>query len=228
MIALAALLVAMAAPAAALTKVRVDVYAEGLCPYCIEFTQTKLAELFKTGLSKIAEIDFIASGNARAGDDGEITCQHGPNECNLNRAISCAIANAPSQDNWFTFVECLEGKAKKDRDVDAPSAAGQCAAKAGILASRVLDCYHGAQGDTLLRLALERTESLVPKQRWVPWVVVNGIPLFDDFDNVATFVCAAYTGTPKPAFCLHPPPPDPSKPLRAPVSRRADPAVAAQ
>jgi hypothetical protein len=51
----------------------------GLCPYCIEFTRTKLADLFKTGLAAITELDFIPSGNARLRDDGSIACQHGPN-----------------------------------------------------------------------------------------------------------------------------------------------------
>lgn len=55
----------------------------------------------------------------------------------------------------------------------------------------------GTLGDYLQRHALERTASLVPRHRWVPWVVVNGIPLFDDFENVATFICAAYGGYPK-------------------------------
>jgi interferon gamma-inducible protein 30 len=58
-------------------------------------------------------------------------------------------------------------------------------------------CGTGPLGDTLQRRALERTESLVPPHKWVPWVVVNGIPLFDDFDNVATFICAAFNGYPK-------------------------------
>jgi len=37
----------------------------------------------------------------------------------------------------------------------------------------------------------------------VPWVLVNGVPLLDDFENVATFICAAYSGYPKCVFaCL--------------------------
>jgi hypothetical protein len=54
--------------------------------------------------------------------------------------------------------------------------------------------FTGAQGDALERAALDRTLALRPKQRWVPWVVVNDVPLFDDFENLQTFVCAAYAG----------------------------------
>jgi interferon gamma-inducible protein 30 len=52
-------------------------------------------------------------------------------------------------------------------------------------------------GEFLQRRAVERTAALSPKQQWVPWVLVNGVPLFDDFDNVSTFICAAYPGYPK-------------------------------
>lgn len=52
----------------------------------------------------------------------------------------------------------------------------------------------GPLGAGLARRAFERTRALRPRQRWVPWVLVNGVPLFDDFANVATFVCAAYAG----------------------------------
>jgi interferon gamma-inducible protein 30 len=51
----------------------------------------------------------------------------------------------------------------------------------------------GALGDTLQRLAKERTASLQPPHQYVPWVVVNGIPLGDDYENVQTYICAAYT-----------------------------------
>jgi hypothetical protein len=50
----------------------------------------------------------------------------------------------------------------------------------------------GELGNALQRVARERTESLKPDHDFVPWVVVNGVPLFEDFDNVKLYICAAY------------------------------------
>jgi interferon gamma-inducible protein 30 len=55
----------------------------------------------------------------------------------------------------------------------------------------------GSLGGYLTRRAIERTRSLVPAQKWVPWVLVNGVPLFEDGKNLSTFICAAYNGYPK-------------------------------
>lgn len=57
-------------------------------------------------------------------------------------------------------------------------------------------CLHlpwltGQLGDSLQRLAAQRTASLKPAHQWVPWVVVNGIPLLDDDENVSDVPCRA-------------------------------------
>lgn len=52
----------------------------------------------------------------------------------------------------------------------------------------------GELGKSLQRLAAERTQSLKPPHQYVPWVVVNGIPLLEDVDNVMKYICVAYTG----------------------------------
>ncbi|KAI8465341.1 MAG: gamma interferon inducible lysosomal thiol reductase-domain-containing protein [Monoraphidium minutum] len=202
-------------------RVRVEFYGEALCPYCIKFTLTQLSSIFENGLAEIVELEYIPAGNARLSDDGAIACQHGQNECDLNRAIACGLAQAPDQADWFPFLHCLEAKADEgDKDVDVSAVVHACAPRGGLVPSRVMDCYSGPMGDFLQRRAVERTASLNPEHKWVPWVVVNGIPLFDDFENVETFICAAYGGYPKPKYCLRPPPPDPS--LRAGVTRAGE------
>lgn len=54
-----------------------------------------------------------------------------------------------------------------------------------------LPCLAGQLGDSLQRLAAQRTASLKPAHQWVPWVVVNGIPLLDDDENVSDVPCRA-------------------------------------
>lgn len=59
---------------------------------------------------------------------------------------------------------------------------------------RSLSVATGQLGDSLQRLAAQRTASLKPAHQWVPWVVVNGIPLLDDDENVSTgFFCCCCT-----------------------------------
>jgi hypothetical protein len=41
----------------------------------------------------------------------------------------------------------------------------------------------------LQQLAAQRTASLQPPHRWVPWVTVNGIPLLDDIDSIQRYIC---------------------------------------
>jgi interferon gamma-inducible protein 30 len=41
----------------------------------------------------------------------------------------------------------------------------------------------------LQQLAAQRTASLKPPHRWVPWVTVNGIPLLDDVDSIQRYIC---------------------------------------
>jgi len=53
--------------------------------------------------------------------------------------------------------------------------------------------FAGQLGSALQGLAGERTSSLKPAHQYVPWVVVNGIPLLDDMDNLLKYICVAYT-----------------------------------
>ncbi|XP_059431116.1 gamma-interferon-responsive lysosomal thiol protein-like isoform X2 [Corylus avellana] len=39
------------------------------------------------------------------------------------------------------------------------------------------------------------TNSLEPPHEYVPWVVVNGEPLYEDYENFVSYICKAYKGT---------------------------------
>jgi hypothetical protein len=63
----------------------------------------------------------------------------------------------------------------------------------------------GKLGATLQRLAAERTAALQPPHEYVPWVVVNGVPLLGDDANLAR-VCRNTSNAPRdaqhyPAHC---------------------------
>ncbi|ONK77196.1 uncharacterized protein A4U43_C02F4080 [Asparagus officinalis] len=44
-----------------------------------------------------------------------------------------------------------------------------------------------------LRYAAQ-TDALQPPHEFVPWVVVNGKPLYDDYKNFEAYICKAYDG----------------------------------
>ncbi|KAI3948303.1 hypothetical protein MKW92_024169 [Papaver armeniacum] len=44
------------------------------------------------------------------------------------------------------------------------------------------------------------TGALNPPHKYVPWVTVNDVPLFDDYRNFQTYVCNAYQGS-RPTAC---------------------------
>ncbi len=62
------------------------------------------------------------------------------------------------------------------------------------LTSQAHHCATGPHGDELIIAAAKRTAALEPPHQYVPWVVVNGIPLGDAAAELAAIVCAAYDG----------------------------------
>jgi interferon gamma-inducible protein 30 len=132
-----------------------------------------------------------------------VRCQHGPAECRLDRMINCATHLHPGQAHWLPFVTCLEGAEGGAEGMEG--AVEGCAAKAGLDAAAIHTCAEGPQGDALERAAAEETAALCPPHRWVPWVVVNGIPLGEDLDSLWRYICVAYTGQ-RPEACFAPPP----------------------
>lgn len=46
------------------------------------------------------------------------------------------------------------------------------------------------------------TNALQPPHQYVPWVVVDGQPLYEDYENFISYVCKGYTGTEMPKACI--------------------------
>lgn len=53
----------------------------------------------------------------------------------------------------------------------------------------ILDCTNGPMGEKLHMEAYEQTQKLFPKKTWVPWVVVEGIPMYDFHNALTRAVC---------------------------------------
>eukprot|EP00271_Cylindrocystis_brebissonii_P011811 TRINITY_DN29770_c0_g1_i1.p1 TRINITY_DN29770_c0_g1~~TRINITY_DN29770_c0_g1_i1.p1 ORF type:complete len:280 (+),score=63.59 TRINITY_DN29770_c0_g1_i1:53-892(+) len=177
-------------------KVKVELFEESLCPYCSAFIQNELQDLYASPLFEIVDLKIIPYGNAKIAPDDSIVCQHGPPECVGNLIESCAIALYPDVTEWFPFIRCLAsaGLALEDK-------AEACAEKAAIPFKPLEECYTSSLGDKLVRENGAYTDSLEPAHSYVPWLVVDGKPAFDDYDQVAALVCEAYQGNDTPPGC---------------------------
>lgn len=181
--------------------VEVDFYSETLCPYCANLTRFGLSEIFNTGVSDIADFRYIPWGNAHYDDStSSITCQHGAVECEFNKLMSCVIDMRPKQDDWFGFLKCVEDHLFSG-DQDLANVTKACAPEADVDPVDLLKCYNSPRADELQLKAMEETKSLVPPHEWVPWVVVNGVPIRDLSHNLLELICAAYMGHSKPKRC---------------------------
>eukprot|EP00897_Mesotaenium_endlicherianum_P003648 jgi/Mesen1/3310/ME000191S02445 len=179
-------------------KVEVVLYEEALCPYCCNFVQSGLKDLFTSGLISIVNLRLVPYGNAQIAPDGSIACQHGEVECTMNLVESCAIHLAPSNTSqWFFFIECLDETAPRTLMLDSVPA---CAARVGIQLAALQACYTGPLGDQLVRANAAETDALDPPHQYVPWLTINGVPAYENYANVAQLVCNAYKG-PKPDAC---------------------------
>ncbi|XP_057954276.1 gamma-interferon-responsive lysosomal thiol protein [Malania oleifera] len=183
--------------ASAAQKVSLGLYYESLCPYSANFIVNYIAKIFQNGLFSIIDLNLVPFGNAKIGPSSTIDCQHGPSECLLNTVEACAINIWPDLNEHFTFIYCIESLVL---EYNYPQWI-KCFEKLGMDPKPIADCYNSGYGKELeLRYAAE-TNTLQPPHEYVPWVVVNGRPLYQDYENFVRYVCEAYNGTTLPEAC---------------------------
>jgi len=164
-------------------KLKLTLLYESLCPGCQGFVKDTLyPQVWKLGRNFI-DLELVPYGNARhtPGKDGtyNITCQHGANECKVNKLHSCVIQQLVDSSRWFPFIYCMEDALSKQEDPDA--ATKKCYAQQGITDSdqnKINECAQGPQGDQLQKVAADRTDAITPdKHKFVPWILINGVSL---------------------------------------------------
>ncbi|GJX05172.1 gamma-interferon-inducible lysosomal thiol reductase-like protein [Tanacetum coccineum] len=185
-------------PVTEVEKVQVSVYYESLCPYCENFIVNYLIDMFTKGIDAIADVKLFPYGNAKVSSNGNITCQHGENECLLNTIEACAINTWPDAHVHFPFVFCVErylyfGKFDKWES---------CFEELSLDPTPVKECYSSGYGNQLELQYADVTNSLKPPRKYVPWVIVDGKPLYDDYIYIVNKTCSVYKGPTLPKACL--------------------------
>ncbi|KAL8057616.1 hypothetical protein ABFX02_04G195000 [Erythranthe guttata] len=178
-------------------KVSFEIYYETLCPYCSNLIVNYLGKLFDSDLLSITDFKLIPYGNAKIKPNGTITCQHGEWECILNTVEACAIDAWPDVNTYFPFVYCVESLVYEHNYTYWET----CFEKLSLDPSPVAACYNGERGKELILGYAAVTQALEPPHKYVPWVVVDGEPLYDDYRNFVSYICKAYKGTANPSAC---------------------------
>ncbi|CAM8967599.1 unnamed protein product [Rhodiola kirilowii] len=179
-------------------KVSLVLYYETLCPYCSNFIVNYLDKLFADDeLIEIVDLKLVPYGNAKISSNGTIICQHGNWECVLNTIETCAIDVLPSLKEHFPFIYCVETLVYQHQYTEWT----QCFDKLGVDPKPIMECYNNGRGTELELQYAAETGSLQPPHKYVPWVTVNGEPLYDDYENFVAYICKAYKGSTAPNTC---------------------------
>ncbi|XP_009590102.1 gamma-interferon-responsive lysosomal thiol protein-like isoform X2 [Nicotiana tomentosiformis] len=172
-------------------KVSLTLYYESLCPYCSNFIVNYLPKIFKNGLIDVVDLKLVPWGNTKLQANNTFKCQHGPAECFLDTLEACAIDAWPDLNEHFPFIYCVESLVYHKNYTQWET----CFEKLNLKAKLVKDCVGSGRGKELeLRYAAE-TNALQPPHKYVPWVVVDGQPLYDDYRDFISYICKAYKGT---------------------------------
>ena len=184
-------------------RVKISVYYEVLCPDSKAFVTEQLYEnVFNTSLAQSVIFDLVPYGKAQTSKQNgqyKFTCQHGPRECIGNMMHACSIqlfGNLAS----VPFVNCM----MKERNPDKH--AQQCATQTGLDWTKIQQCQ-SSNGPELLAAMGDRTHSLQPAMKFVPWITFND--QFSEQDqaealvNLRGVICSKLPGTQagKPPGC---------------------------
>jgi len=191
-------------------KVKLTLLYESLCPYCAQFILEVLAPAMPQ-LTSIMEMEWIPYGNANERNDSgtwSFQCQHGPEECLLNKYYSCALYYI-GNDTQLTFdwMVCMENQTANLGKQPAEALAF-CYAKHSIPATtqkQISTCQTGAQGIALEHQYAVYTDNVWPtSHEYVPWILINGVSTFHVQNlqgNLISAICTLYQGPLNPDAC---------------------------
>ncbi|KFK43005.1 hypothetical protein AALP_AA1G067000 [Arabis alpina] len=180
------------------SKVSLGLYYESLCPYCSAFIVNHLVKLFEDDLISIVDLHLSPWGNTKLRPDNvTVVCQHGAFECFLDTVEACAIDAWPKLSDHFPFIFCIESLVT-ERKYDQWET---CYEKLNLDSRPITDCLESGHGNKLQLQYAAETNALQPPHKYVPWVVVDGQPLYEDYEEFISYICKAYKGNKTPSVC---------------------------
>ncbi|EPS59926.1 hypothetical protein M569_14879, partial [Genlisea aurea] len=180
-------------------RVSLSLYYESLCPYCADFIVNKLSKIFQNRLIDVVDLRLIPWGNTHILPNSTWACQHGADECFLDVVDACAIRVWPEWTH-FRFIHCVERLHLMGKHTEWRS----CFTTLALDPTPLYNCYNYGLGYRLEKQYADETFALNPPHRFVPWVVVDGLPLQQDYQNFISYICKAYKGSSLPSACANP------------------------
>ncbi|CAO1408492.1 unnamed protein product [Diamesa tonsa] len=155
---------------ACVSKVKVDIFYESLCPDSIRFIADQLRPNYPE-LKQHLQINFIPFGKSSSflnEETGQVEfkCQHGPEECFGNKVQGCVLSKLTDQDSQVNYVACqMRPGAPRDHQ--------QCVVEAGFAWEEIYEC---TQSDfaTQQQQHFEQVSSpIIATTNWVPSIIYN-------------------------------------------------------
>ncbi|XP_076956561.1 gamma-interferon-responsive lysosomal thiol protein-like isoform X2 [Bidens hawaiensis] len=116
----------------------------------------------------------------------------------LNAMEACAMHVWPVPTDHFPFIYCVEKLYQEKKYTEWET----CFEELDLDPKPVLDCYNSGIGQALGLQYIDEVNALEPPKQYVPWIVVDGNPLYADYTNFVRDVCKAYRGSNIPRACL--------------------------
>lgn len=157
-------------------KLQVGIYIESMCGYSKQFITSNFRQAYDS-IKDDTEITFYTHGKSSSfiDDEGNIvfTCQHGAQECFLNRVQTCALQRiGRNQDLQVAFIICAMG----DRNTYE-----QCVEEAGLDQQDIEDCATGPSGIPL-QLEMEKASAaVIGNSTHVPTITFDGKYVEEEF-----------------------------------------------
>lgn len=177
--------------------VMLSLYYESLCPYCANFIVNQLVKVFQTDLASIVKLRLVPWGNTQITPNNAWICQHGPDECKLNMVEACAIYAWPNPRTHYQIIYCIE----QLRLNNTLNRWQSCFPAPGLSSTPISNCLGTGLAVKLEQGYADETARLNPPHRFVPWVLVNNLPLREDYQNFVSYICKAYRGRLTPQAC---------------------------
>ncbi|XP_050509835.1 gamma-interferon-inducible lysosomal thiol reductase-like [Diabrotica virgifera virgifera] len=160
------------------SDLNVTLFYEGLCPYCHNFIVDQLYPGYQK-LGDSFKLDVVPYGweTYKKLADGTIqyTCQHGENECTVNRIHACVIDQNPTQSDLISFMQCHLSQASAYNIYEELMDMAKDCSGGTISFDRVQNCVEGSHADELLMAYSERQSKLYPALPFVPNIRFNGV-----------------------------------------------------
>nr|XP_031834094.1 gamma-interferon-inducible lysosomal thiol reductase-like [Nomia melanderi] len=191
----------------------VDVYYESLCSDSKRWLRVQLAESYQI-LKDYIRLNFIPYGKAsQTADEAtgrwSFACQHGPDECNGNKAQACAIHAIQKEEPADKVQELTERVVVCAMSTRfPPSEVETCAEK--LWASQktqdsIKSCISSSLADELLAEYGRKTAALSPPISFVPTIVINGVYSKENqnkaLNNFLKLICDNLQEGAKPSEC---------------------------